>query len=438
MDRATKYGINYTQVPNELLLKINHMQFRFFLFAFVLVPFIFSCSSKIDSQWKGANRDGIYLEENLMQEWPEGGPDLLWRYDSLNMGHSSPAVTNKAIYLTGMKDSTNGYLYCLDLNGNFLWSDRYGEEFKTNYTGSRSTPAVAGNYLYIISGLGEVICYNLKTRSKKWTRSFIDDFGAESIEYGNAESVLIQEDKLYCTPGGEEHNVVCLDRYSGDLVWSCKGNGEKATYSSPIIANHNGSKILVTVTEESILGIDSRNGNLLWSVKYKPKFVNHINTPVYYEGNIYMATEAFKDEGGFLAIKISEDGSGAEVLWERRDIRNLLSGFIVKDGRIYSCTYRKSDWHCLDAYTGQTLYNWSGYDYGTISYSDNRFYILSNDGSIFLGEASDKELNHISNFKMDIELYYPFAPLWAPPVITNGRMYIRHKGSLFVYNISRV
>ena len=36
-----------------------------------------------DLQWRGPNRDGIFNEKNLLDEWPAEGPELLWQYDSL-------------------------------------------------------------------------------------------------------------------------------------------------------------------------------------------------------------------------------------------------------------------------------------------------------------------------------------------------------------------
>ncbi|NQU54541.1 MAG: PQQ-binding-like beta-propeller repeat protein [Bacteroidetes bacterium] len=402
----------------------------------LIIPFIYSCTPNVESQRKGPQRNSIFPETGLLQEWPEEGPDLLWRYDSLGMGHSSAAVTNENIYITGMPDSTGGILYCLDLEGNLLWEDKFGKDWNINFTGTRATPTIVGNHLYFISSVGEINCYDLKKHAKVWTKSYQEDFNSSSMEYGIAESPLVVGDKFYCTPGGEEYNVVCLDRFSGDLIWSCKGNGEEATYSSSILAVHNGRKIVVTVTEKSILGIDANKGELLWTIPFQSGHVVHVNTPVYYEGKIYMASEALKGKGGFVAIELSEDGSAATILWKRGDLRNMLSGFIILDNYIYSSIYMEDNWHCLNALTGETEYTWKD-NYGSISYADNRFYILGNMGDVALWEGSPQEFKTISIFRLDIKPYYPFALLWAPPVIKNKRLYIRHKGSLFVYDIAQ-
>ena len=178
------------------------------IFLVIPVLFLFSCRPNPASQWRGPERNGIFHETGLLQEWPENGPELLWRYDSLMMGHSSPVVTDDAIYITGMPDSTSGYLFCLSHRGELLWKELYGEEYKTSYTGSRATPTIAGNLLYLESGFGEVICFDLKTRNKSWSFQMKENFGVDPVNYGNAESLLIHKNKLFCTPGGKDQSIV--------------------------------------------------------------------------------------------------------------------------------------------------------------------------------------------------------------------------------------
>jgi outer membrane protein assembly factor BamB len=183
--------------------------------------------------------------------------------DSLGLGHSSAAVTNDAIYLTAMPDSTGGVLYALDLDGKMIWQDKYGVDWNTNFTGTRSTPTVTGDHLYFISGFGEIYCYDIRKKEKVWTLSFLEDFKVEPLKYGISESPLIDGQWFYCTPGGKENNVVCLNRITGEVIWTSKGMEEETSYPSSILIEHNGNKMLICVTKESIFALDHRNGGLL-------------------------------------------------------------------------------------------------------------------------------------------------------------------------------
>jgi outer membrane protein assembly factor BamB len=398
---------------------------------------LFSQSPNVESEWKGPDRNSIYQENGLLKEWPEEGPGLLWRFEGLNMGHSSPAVTDDAIFITGMPDSVTGILYCLDHQGQLIWEDKYGDEYKSNYMGSRSTPVIAGNQLYIVSGAGEVICYDIDQRKKSWTVSFIPDYHDSIPQFGYAESVLIDGDRLYCTPGVKEHAVICLDRVSGELNWSSATNGDKPTYTSAMMVNHEGNKILVIVLENSMLGMDPTNGDLYWEIPYQPAYGSHANTPVYYEGMIYMGSSVKGDNGGFIALQLLEGGKQAAVQWTSKEIANFLSGFIVRDGKIYTNKGRKKGWFCLDAMTGETLYSWEDYKEGIPLFADESFYVFCEDGSVHLSREQGNSMEIISSFKLDISTINPFAPLWATPVIKNKKLYIRHKGSLFAYDIGK-
>ena len=119
----------------------------FLTFTFFSLLF-FCCSQKETkheiSDWHGPNRDGIYHEKNLLKQWPENGPEMLWSFEGLGFGHSSVAVANNKVYVTGIKDtiSSDGTLYTFDMYGKLIWQKVYGKDFTWNFHGTRSTPVV--------------------------------------------------------------------------------------------------------------------------------------------------------------------------------------------------------------------------------------------------------------------------------------------------------
>lgn len=49
------------------------------------------------AQWRGANRDGIFHETDLLKHWPDDGPELLWVYEGLGLGFAAPAVSSDGL-----------------------------------------------------------------------------------------------------------------------------------------------------------------------------------------------------------------------------------------------------------------------------------------------------------------------------------------------------
>ena len=148
------------------------------------VLILFSCTRPKEkaSDWRGPNRQGIFYETGLLDSWPENGPDLLWSFEGLGAGHSSPGIGNNRVFITGMPD-TVGVLYSFDMEGNLLWQKEYGEEWHVNYTGSRSTPLVVNKLIYFISGMGEVFCINANDGTKVWSVDLLKKFDGKNIQW---------------------------------------------------------------------------------------------------------------------------------------------------------------------------------------------------------------------------------------------------------------
>ena len=96
-------------------------------------------------------------------------------FDGLGEGHSSVAIDDNKIYLTGMIED-NGFLYVLDLSGKLLNKVEYGKEWSKNFVGPRGTVTINEGRLYIMSGLGELYCYKQKDLSLVWKKNIFDEF----------------------------------------------------------------------------------------------------------------------------------------------------------------------------------------------------------------------------------------------------------------------
>jgi outer membrane protein assembly factor BamB len=395
---------------------------------------LFSCTkqSENSSEWRGPDRQGIYYETGLLDSWPENGPELLWSFEGLGAGHSSPAIGNKRVFVTGMPD-TIGVLYAFDMKGNLLWQKEYGEEWHVNYTGSRSTPLVVNELIYFISGMGEVFCYNANDGENVWSVDMLKEFDGKNIRWGISESVLIDGDRLICTPGGETHNLVALNRFTGEIVWSSTGFREPSAYCSPLLVEHNDTRIIITHTAGSVIGIDANTGEAFWSVPHMQTYSIHANTPVYHNGIIYCSGTYHKvGNSGLLALELSSDGKSVKQLFRNENYKNLMGGIVILDGTIYGSAYRKNNWFSIDALSGEEKVISSDFSGGVIVYAENLFYCYSEEGEVALVKMNPNSFEIISKFEVPLGT----DQHWAHPIILDKRMYIRHGDALMVYDIS--
>lgn len=408
------------------------MALRSIFYLLTFFAFIACQQSGEVSQWRGPQRNGIYPDKGLLNKWPEKGPGLLWYFEGLGAGHSSAGFSKDKLFVLGMIDPT-GILYAFDLSGNLSWKKEYGKEWYKSYGGPRSTPTVVGNMVYFESGVGVVYCYDANIGEKKWSVDLLTKFDAKNVEWGKAESLLLDGNRIYCTPGGVKNNIVALDRFTGETIWTSPGNGQAAAYNSPILVRHNPARagLIVTLTSESIVGLDSETGQLYWQVPLTMEYKNNPNTPVYSDGRIYAVGDQEKPNSGLVCLKLSEDGKKVNEEWRNQEFTSFMGGIIVKDGFIYGSKIGKKAWYCIDAKSGKIQYVFKNLGHGAVIFADGGFYCYGEDGTFSLATADPAAFNVVNSFKITKGT----DQHWAHPVIHEGRLYIRHGNTLMAYNI---
>jgi outer membrane protein assembly factor BamB len=407
----------------KILLLINLM---------VIISGFFTAQAQ--TQWRGPNRDGIYPETKLLKQWPAEGPKMLWSYDGLGIGMGSVVMSKGMVYVTGIPDTlkADGFLFAFDTKGKLLWKKNYGKDWTGIFPGARSTPTIVKDLIYLESGNGSVHCLNAKNGENVWSIDFFKDLQCDSVQFGFSESVLIDGDKLYCTPGGKTNNMVALNRFTGEKIWSSPAYGEPATYTSPILINHNGHRLLVNLTASSIIGLDAETGEMYWRIRQFQDNKIHANTPAYFDGKLLVSSASRKDSSGLVLLQLSPDGKRADIVWRNKEYTNLMEGFILKDGFMYGSAYLQPKWFCVDLKTGLTKYIAKELGGGPVIYADGLFYCYAEkDGIMALAEGTPDQFRIISQFKVPLGT----AQHWAHPVISDRKLYLRHNEALMVYDL---
>ena len=154
-------------------------------------------------QYHGPNRDNRSTETGLLDQWPEGGPELLWQVEGLGEGYGTVAVASGMIYVAGDTDDAC-MITAMDLDGRVLWREPNGGPYARSFPGARSTPTIADGKLYHINGLGEMVCLNAETGEPVWRVNYYERFDGVEVQWGVAESPLVDGQHVICCPGGED------------------------------------------------------------------------------------------------------------------------------------------------------------------------------------------------------------------------------------------
>jgi len=386
------------------------------------------------AQWRGANRDGIFHETELLDQWPEEGPELLWVFEGLGQGFAAPAVTTEGLFVNGEHEG-NSYLFALDLEGKLRWKSPNGKEFlgegfSSTYPGARATPTVYGKLIYTTSGEGQIGCFETSTGKELWSVNITDYLDGIVAYFGYSESVAVDGDHVYCFPGGASTNLAALDRFTGKISWTQSALRDTFAYGSPVLIDLPDRKILMTTSRHQLFTVDCSNGTLLASYELEGYEYDgeHCNTPVYADGLIYYVANDVPGQGA-IKLKLSDDGAYITELWRNNKVMNNFGGQVAVNGHLFT-TIKGNKLVALDPDNGSVVDSLKVAT-GSIIYTDNKFIIYGNNGTINLVNYEQKQLEAAGQLKVKEGSGHHFSH----PVVANGVMYIRHGNALMAYRI---
>ena len=407
---------------------IRNSKIKAIIFAACMLSFsIFTGSAQGPTKWRGPQGNGIYPEKDLLSQWPAAGPEVKWVSEGLGQGHSSAVVAGDFVYITGMSDET-GHLFKFDMNGKQIYKAAYGPEFVESYYGTRGSPVVVGNRIYLVTSYGKLHCMNEQDGKTIWTADMVTTYGGKTITWGYNETPVIDGDVIYCTPGGTKNSVLALNRHTGAFIWSSPGKGELSAYCTPLLFEHNGRKILTTHTASHLLGLDAKTGKLLWTQPQPNEWSVHANTPIYHNGGLFYFSGYGQGSGKLI---LNDDGSAVKLAWENKSMDSRMGGAVLVDGYIYGSGDVDRSWKCIDWETGKNTWTTTEVAKGNIIYADGKLYCYSERGELAMMEANSREYKLLSK----INVKYGTEQHWAHIMIHKGVLYLRHGNALVAYKI---
>lgn len=406
----------------------------------VAILLITSCNAQkrnTISEFRGIGRTGIYQESSLLKSWPSDGPKEIMTVENIGNGFVSPVFAENNFYITGEIDSMC-LLFSFNLKGEKQWQTTLGREWMTSYPGSRCAPTIAGDYIYVGTGMGDLYCVNRNDGKIVWSKDIKKDFDGVQPLHGYSEAAVIDGDKVFWTPGGKVNNVVALDRYTGKVIWTNKGFGEASAYNPGKLITLPARNIFVTFSSYHMMGFDTKTGQLLWSHEQdnyplsqrSPGYGDtHSNAVIYEDGNIW-----YVEGDGNCAVKLalSSDGSKISEVWRNKGFDSYMGGTVKSGNFLYCGAVVRPQLVSIDATTGKLVDSLKTAT-GAIIMADNMLYYYNQKGEMMLLSFSQGKMETVSSFRIKKGTLQHFAH----PVIYRGVLYQRHGRVLLAYDIRK-
>jgi outer membrane protein assembly factor BamB len=402
-------------------------------------------------QWRGLNRDGKSMDEGLLQDWPEGGPPLAWSASGIGRGFSSVSLSEGRIFTMGDLGSDQFVFALSSKDGSLAWKTAIGPAWteESDYPGSRSTPTVDGELVYVLGTEGAIACLRAATGEIVWKRNVEDDFGGfvmmarAGVNWRFAESPLVDGHRVLVTPGAPAAAIVALDKRTGREIWRSaiprlgdRGN-DGAQYSSIVISQAAGVRQYVQLLGRGLVGVRAEDGQFLWGYNRIANDVANIPTPIV-SGDFVFTSTGYQT--GAALLELRQDGEGGV---EAREVyflpagtfQNHHGGIVLHEGYLYAGMGHNGGLPVsLRIATGEVAWGPirnAGRNSAAIAYADGRLYYRYQDGLVLLVEATPEAYREHGSFRIEgVE-----NPSWPHPVIEGGRLYLREQDRLLAYDV---
>jgi outer membrane protein assembly factor BamB len=401
--------------------------------SFIMVMTLVARSGGADCpRFRGPAGDGVFPETGLLKQWPADGPKVAWAVKGLGQGYSSATVVAGTVYVTGMDDQKQGYLFAFNLNGSPKWKTAYGPELDKRgpaVAGTRATPTSDGERAYLVTGLGKLVIFDVAKGQVLRTVDLLERFKVGQAKFGFAESVLVDGQKIVCTVGGTDASLVALDKNTGEVVWQTKGLSQGPGCCAPRIISYSGRRLIVTMLANAAVAVDPGTGEVVWQHEYPHRAGVQPNPPLYADGLIYVTSGM--GAGGAL-LSLADTNPTATPKWTAKIMDCQMQGTVLIDGYIYGTAQSgNKGLICLEWETGKVMWNAPAVGMGVVIAADGMLYVYAQDGKVYLVKPNAAAFDPVSQFVVSEGT----NEHWAHPTIANGRLYIRHGDALVAYDI---
>lgn len=366
----------------------------------------------------------------LDPDWQSRPPALLWK-QPVGSGWSGFAVRNGyAVTMEQRGDQELVTCYQVD-SGKPCWSWATPAGYRSTVAGDgpRATPSIVDGKVYSLGVFGKVAALDGTTGEPIWSRDLDEELGissrqAEILPYGRSNSPLVVDDLLVVPFGGSPEkgfvSLLAMNRHTGETVW--QGGDSQISCASPAVATLGGVKQILSVDSGRVAGYDLGTGEVLWSHPWPGKVEADCNVsqPVPVDGDRVFISKGYGLGAALLQIKHQSGRFEVEELWHfPRVLRTKFTNVVIHEGYVYGLS--DGILECVKLETGERVWKKGRYRHGQILRVSNHLLVLSEEGEVFLVEATPERPNHVLGQFEAIE-----GKTWNTLALTGDRLLVRN------------
>jgi outer membrane protein assembly factor BamB len=410
-------------------------------------------------QWMGPRRDNVWREDGLIEAFPAGGPQVVWR-TAIAGGYAGPAVAGGRVFVadfvpesagaasnTGRKEAAGvERVLCLDAaSGGILWKHEYPVTYTIAYpAGPRCTPTVDADRVYTLGAEGNLVCLSVADGRLIWSRDLKADYRTKAALWGWAGHPLVDGDRLVCVAGTDVAHGVAFDKRTGREIWRT-GTAPEQGYCPPTLIEIAGRRQLVFMKPDGIYAVEPETGRLIWESPYGADNGSIIMAPI--QVGRYLYVGGFQEKNLLLAL--AADGSGVEVVWRNKPKHGIsavnVQPFVV-DGLVWGF-HEKGDLRAMALPGGEIVWKGGG-PLGTrpppsgtafVVRQDDRFWMFTETGDLVIASLSPEGYAELGRAHLLDPTNTAFGRdvVWCAPAYADRSVFVRNDREIIRVSLAR-
>jgi len=380
-------------------------------------------------QWRGPGRDGAVLAANTPAAWPESFTPQ-WRVET-GEGYSSPVVSGGRVFVHSRRDPQE-IVTAIDLaSGKVIWQQTQAATYEKNQyavrmgKGPNATPLVSGGRLFTLGATALLTAWDAPTGKRLWQHDFSNMVNLSKLFCGTAASPLLAGGLLIVQVGSDVGGgmIAAFDPATGAKRWEWKGAGPG--YASPNAIEVAGVRQIVTLTNQSVLGLDAGTGRELWSVPFPDEWHENIVTPIW-TGTHLIVSGTRQGTQGYTLTRTGTTWQ-ARQQWKNTQASMYTSTPVLADGVLYGLSdKRKGYFVAIDAATGAVKWQTEGRE------GANATVVLTASHVLYLTESADLTVVRRDTGRFALERKYDLgtSETWTMPVVIGRDLLIKDATSV--------
>jgi len=402
------------------------------------------------ADWRGPARDGVSNEKNLPEKWSPTGENLAWKVPY--GARSAPIVMGDHVYLqniAGQGETEQERVMCFNADtGKLLWEHRFNvylsdvPPHRVGWASPVGDPATGNVYVFGVGG--NLIGLN-RDGKVLWERSLAEDFGLLTTHGGRTVSPIIDGDLVIISGvtfqwgqhGRGAHRFIAFDKKTGETVYVSAPGGRPydTTYAPPIIADINGTRLLIEGSADGFVhAIKPQTGEPVWKIEISKR---GLNTGVAVKGTTAILTHSEEnldssEMGKMLAVDATAKGEikKDQIKWATYGWQGGFSSPVIDGDRLYQID-NGANLAAFDVNNGKQLWLKT---LGTIQkaspvLADGKLYVGTESGKFYILRPSATGVDVLSEVQLGTEAVPD--PVIGSAAVSNGRVYFASMTTLY-------